>query len=248
MRIGNTRDADGVLTALFSNAARLAPGASPQYCPESRTPVWHTDSTYRASPPIGSVLYCRRAPPEGAATCFADARGAYEALEECQRQELDGLECIPRRMRRCATTAAAAWGRQVHSYSPDYPLPTEEQRRANPPRRVPVVLRHPVTGMRALYGVNSSTCAVVPRGEVPQERLDELELSPAEDESVHRILRRELLPFATSERFTVVWQWEAGDLVVWDNRCTMHAATGFDHHRHEREMWRTTIIDRAWRV
>lgn len=32
-----------------------------------------------------------------------------------------------------------------------------------------------------------------------------------------------------------------GDLVVWDNRCTLHCATGFDRERYTREMWRTTL-------
>ena len=37
-------------------------------------------------------------------------------------------------------------------------------------------------------------------------------------------------------------RWAAGDLVVWDNRATLHCATGFDEERYAREMWRTTIV------
>ena len=64
--------------------------------------------------------------------------------------------------------------------------------------------------------------------------------APYEDPSVERELRC-LQPHATSERFVRVWQWEAGDLAVWDNRSTMHCATGFDRESHVREMWRTTL-------
>jgi len=104
-----------------------------------------------------------------------------------------------------------------------------------------MVLRHPLTGRRALYGMNSSTCEVLPRGAaVAQERMDRYELEALEDPSVQREWRS-LLPFVTADRFTVTWQWAAGDLVVWDNRCTLHCATGFDGARHAREMWRTTL-------
>ena len=47
----------------------------------------------------------------------------------------------------------------------------------------------------------------------------------------------------TSPEFTIKWTWQEGDIVVWDNRCTMHAATGFDDGNHVREMWRLTLLD-----
>ena len=120
--------------------------------------------------------------------------------------------------------------------SPDYVTLTPEQRRANPPRRAPCVLPHPRTGREALYGVNSGTFAVVPRGEpVPAADLDRAELEGLELPSVERELRS-LLPHATGPDFALAWQWAPGDLVVWDNRCTMHCATGFDEEAYTREM------------
>ena len=71
--------------------------------------------------------------------------------------------------------------------------------------------------------------------------MDRYELEAFEDPSVERELRS-LLPHATSERFVVKWQWAAGDVAVWDNRCTIHCATGFDRDKYQREMWRTTIV------
>ena len=53
---------------------------------------------------------------------------------------------------------------QINKRSPDYPVLTSEQRRANPAVRVPCCLVHPITGKRSIYGVNSSTCAVVSKG------------------------------------------------------------------------------------
>lgn len=231
MRLGNTRDSSGTLTAVLAKDPPLPQSGSPQYREAERVPVWHTDSTYRKTPPIGSLLYCKQAPPEGAATCFADMHGAHDALDEATHTRLEGLECV------CSLAHHDA---KVHSYSPDYPTLLPEQRAANPAQRVPMILRHPLTGRRALYGMNASTCAILPRGAtVTQEQMDKFELDAVEDPSVQEW--RSLLPFVTSDCFTVKWQWKPGDLVVWDNRCTIHCATGFDASKYTREMWRTTL-------
>ena len=52
---------------------------------------------------------------------------------------------------------------KIRLYSPEYPMLSAVDRAANPPRRVPVVLRHPITGIEALYGLNSATFAVLPK-------------------------------------------------------------------------------------
>merc|ERR1712039_703476 len=113
------------------------------------------------------------------------------------RTKLHSLECV------CSLAHHDA---KVSKYSPNYPTLTEAQRAANPPVRVPMVLTHPLTGRPALYGMNSSTCAVVPKGlHVDTKTIDEYELEAVEGGSVS--VWRDLLPVVTSERFTVVWQW-----------------------------------------
>ena len=52
-----------------------------------------------------------------------------------------------------------------------------------------------------------------------------------------------MLPTVTSPEYALVWQWEAGDLLLWDNRSTIHAGSGFDTENHTREMWRTIIVE-----
>ena len=139
-----------------------------------------------------------------------------------------------------AVCSLAHHDKKISLYSPDYPVLTAEQRAANPPNRVPVVLEHPNSGAPALYGLNSSTCAVLPRGEaIAQEVLDHCDLVGEEHQSVD--LLRDLLPFITGPDFTVKWAWRPGEVVVWDNRCTLHAATGYDYERYLREMWRLTL-------
>ena len=220
LRVGNVRDASGKLISqpASSKGNLLPPGGSCQYRPAERLPVWHTDGTFLPVPPAGSALFCRRAPAEGAATCFADTAAAWEALDEEERRRLEGLEAV------CSLAHHDA---KISKRVPDYPTLTPRERAANPARRVPLVLRHPATGRPALYGVNSSTCRVVPRGApVDPAEMDRHDLQGEEDSSVS--LLRDLLPRATAPEFTVVWQWREGDLVVWDNRSTLHCATGYD--------------------
>lgn len=108
-----------------------------------------------------------------------------------------------------------------------------------------MVLTHPVTGRKSLYGLNEGTCAVLPKGEAfPEEKLAKAESEEAvEDPSMAEWRGPEgLLQFVTQDKFTVVWRWKPGDLVFWDDRTSVHTATGFDHEHCTREMWRTTII------
>ena len=253
LRIGNVKVGDdkkkegGKLVAQFTNVPALQSDADIQYNPATQRPVWHTDGTFQQYPPIGSVFHCRQTPPpDGGATLFADTAGAYAQLQHeplddddnDDKLDYDTLQSLE------AICSLAHHDQKVHSYTPEYPTLTAEQRASNPPQRVPLVLRHPVTGKLALYGLNSSTCAIVPRGQaVTPKALDQWDLQGVEDESVHRIWRRHLLPFVTRPSFTVKWTWQPGDIVVWDNRCTVHAATGFDRHQYVREMWRVTLVE-----
>jgi alpha-ketoglutarate-dependent 2,4-dichlorophenoxyacetate dioxygenase len=51
----------------------------------------------------------------------------------------------------------------------------------------------------------------------------------------------ELYEFATQPQYIYSHQWSPGDMVIWDNRCSMHSATSFERHRYKRDMRRTTI-------
>jgi len=235
LRIGNIKDDAGKPKAQFAIVSPLENDSEVRYNPQTRRPVWHTDSTFRRNPPIGSVFHCKQAPPQGGETLFADTRSAFSQLKNETRKKLEGLEAV---------CSLAHHDKKINLYSPNYPILTPEQRSANPPNRVPIVLKHPVSGKPALYGLNSSTCAVLPKGqEISDAQLDVCDLEGVEDDSV--LILRDLLPYVTGPEFTVRWRWQPGDVVVWDNRCTIHAATGFDHQQYMREMWRLTLLDKA---
>lgn len=61
------------------------------------------------------------------------------------------------------------------------------------------------------------------------------------DEAESRELIEELIAFATQSRFVYAHKWRAGDILIWDNRCTLHRGTEYDYRNHKRDMRRATI-------
>ena len=103
--------------------------------------------------------------------------------------------------------------------------PTEQERKDRPPALHPLVRRHPGSGRKALYIASHASHI----------------LGMPVDEG--RALLAELLEFATQARFVYAHKWRLGDLVIWDNRCTLHRATPFESSTQMRDMRRSTIID-----
>eukprot|EP00434_Breviolum_minutum_P030358 symbB.v1.2.026852.t2/scaffold2714.1/size94327/5 len=228
LRIGNVRDGTGKLISQPSSTKEnvLAHDGSCQYRPAERLPVWHTDGTFKETPEAGTALYCRQAPVVGGATCFSDAAAAWESLDTEKQQHLLKMDCI------CSLAHHDA---KLRKRNPDYPMLTDAERRRNPPRRVPLSLKHPETGKRAIYGINSSTCFVIAQNqEVDPGKLEWHELTGEEDDSVSVL--QELLVHATSPKYTVSWQWQAGDLAICDTRSTMHCATSYNQEKYTREI------------
>jgi len=100
---------------------------------------------------------------------------------------------------------------------------TEDMKRAMPPVQHPVVRVIPESGREALYIGQHTTHIVGWQREAGERFLEELN------------------DFATQPMFIYTHKWRVGDLVIWDNRCTLHRATGYDVYRFKRDMRRTTI-------
>ena len=94
--------------------------------------LWHTDSSFRQKSATWSMLHARVIPPDGADTQFADTRAAYDALPEATKAKLEGL-----------IAEHSIWHSraQYGGYTP-----TEEEIKARPPARHPLVRRHPGLG------------------------------------------------------------------------------------------------------
>jgi alpha-ketoglutarate-dependent 2,4-dichlorophenoxyacetate dioxygenase len=58
-----------------------------------------------------------------------------------------------------------------------------------------------------------------------------------------RLLLRDLMDHATQRRFTYAHKWQVGDLVVWDNRCTLHRGRPYEDRKHKRDLRRVTTQD-----
>jgi alpha-ketoglutarate-dependent 2,4-dichlorophenoxyacetate dioxygenase len=102
------------------------------------------------------------------------------------------------------------------------PEPAEEERQTRPPAQHPLVHVHAGSGRKALYIASHASHIIG---------------WPLEE---GRALLRELMEFATQPRFIYRHKWRIGDVVIWDNLCTMHRATEFDDTTHRRDMRRTT--------
>lgn len=173
-----------------------------------RADRWHTDVTFVPAYPKASVLRGVVIPPVGGDTIWANTATAYEDLPEPLRHLADGL-------------------RAVHSNAYDY---AAQRPRANDKDRQhyeqvfrrevfetehPVVRVHPETGERVLV-----------LGSFLQRITG---LSREESLRIYEILQA----YVTAPENTVRWRWQAGDVVIWDNRATQHIAVNDygDAHR-----------------
>lgn len=199
---------------------RLADGGLPTAFPHRRG--WHTDQSYRRPPPDISLFYAHRPAPRGQGqTLYADGSGAWEALPARLKRAAEGLRGLH------VAPFTGHGEDDVRAGRPRQPLSEKDG-----PQPQPVVRTHPATGNRALYLCESEQMDWV-RGP-----FSGMEAGP--DGAGARLLY-ELMGHLTSPPFTYVHDWDEGDLVVYDNRCTLHAATWFDAERHGRVMWRTTV-------
>lgn len=175
---------------------------------------WHSDSQYLRRPPSASLLLAREAPPAEGDTLFATMVAAYDALDDEMKRRIADLRIEHSRVR--------AYSR----FHPERPPLTPAQIAELPDVRHPLVRTHPETGRKALYVGGAQHGGRVVG--LPQDEGD--------------ALITELRDFATQPRFVHAHRWTVGDLIVWDNRSTMHCALPFDEERHRRVMHRTQIV------
>ena len=170
--------------------------------------LWHTDSSFKKTPALASVLTARVLPGEDGDTEFTSTRLAWNRLPaDLQAKLKDAV----------ATHSYANSRDQIH---PD--LANAEERQALPPVRWRLNWRNPANDRRALY-VASHAYAI-----------------DGMDDRDARQLLAELLDEATRREFVYTHKWRVDDLVMWDNRQTMHRARPFPANE-PRDMRRTTL-------
>ncbi len=159
---------------------------------------WHTDMSYTATPPRCTALHAIEVPSAGGRnlgdTLFANARAAFEALDEADRRRIEGLRAVHR------------FSAKERGVKRPVKL-TPEQIARHPDVVHPVARTHPVSGAKALY-VREGECVGI-------------EGMP--DEEAVALIKR-LSDHIIRPEFRYRHRWRVGDLVIWDNCTVQHIA------------------------
>ena len=173
--------------------------------------IWHSDTTYLETPPLGSMLLAKETPPTGGDTMFANQYLAYESLTDGLKKTLDGLVAV--------NSSAKA---EVTKTREDR-MKAEGQVLKVLTGEHPIVRTHPETGRKALYTSVAHTACI--KGWSEKESLPLLQY---------------LWEHQVRPEFTCRFHWEPGSLAFWDNRCAMHFPIN-DYHGFRRVMHRITL-------
>ncbi len=174
--------------------------------------VWHQDMSYNELPPKASLLYAIETPATGGNTEFYNLYAAYETLPDDLKQRIGGLKCKHDATRNSAGQLRAGLN---ESY-------TNEER---PGAVHPLAVRHADTGRTALYLGRRPNAWIVG-------------LSAGDSDA----LLDDLWAHIQNGEHVWVQQWRPGDLVIWDNRCTLHRRNQLDPDQ-RRLLHRTQVRD-----
>ena len=175
--------------------------------------IWHSDTTYLQTPPMGTMLVAREVPPFGGDTLFANQYLAYEALSDGMKRLLEGLKGVNSSAKANTTRTREDRVKSDPSQRPNDDFVAEH----------PVVRTHPETGRKALYVNIGHT--------VRFAGMTEEESTP---------ILTYLFEHQTRPEFTCRFSWKAGSLAFWDNRAAQHNPVN-DYHGYRRIMHRITL-------
>lgn len=177
---------------------------------------WHMDSTYMPLQAKGAVFSAHVVPSAGGATEWADMRAAHDALDETTKARVAELSAYH----------SLAWsqGRLGHEHAEGSEYSGYGFGEDAPLR--PLVKVHPETGRQALV-IGRHAHAI-----------------PGLEAQASETLLDELLEFACQPPRVLAHQWQAGDVVLWDNRCLLHRARPWDMSE-PRVMYHTRIAGDA---
>ncbi len=175
--------------------------------------IWHADTTYQQTPPMGTLLIAREIPPYGGDTLFANQYLAWETLSA-------GMQRLLAPLRAVSTSAKADVSRtREDRLRSDGTAAARETLEAEHP----VMRIHPETGRPALYVNVAHTARFV--------GMTEEESAPL----LHFLFAHQVRP-----ELTCRFRWQPGSLAFWDNRCAQHNPIN-DYHGYRRVMHRITL-------
>ena len=178
---------------------------------------WHSDWSFLPAPPSATCLMAVEIPPVGGDTLFSDQAAAFAALPDARKQELRQITAIHSARRGYAPDGLYGdndEGRSMAIRPGEAAMATQAH---------PLVKPHPETGEDVLFFSISYTIGF-----------------EGYDDAQAMALMMELHQWCEQDQFVYRHKWEPDMLVMWDNRCLNHKATG-GYEGHRRELHRTTI-------
>ena len=181
---------------------------------------WHSDFSFLKIPPAGSVLNAVQVPAVGGDTLWANQITALERLPEALQQKIIGRRAIHTGKHYGKAHAPSLKSRSSAAIKMTRGDPTADHETFHP-----LIRQHPESGQRALF--------------VNPIYTTRIEGFTAEDSAP---LLTQLYHHATRLDICCRWRWQAGDVVIWDNRATLHYAVN-DYDGYRRLLYRTTFSD-----
>ena len=175
--------------------------------------LWHTDSSFREIPSKGSILRGIQTTRVGGATYFANMYEAYNDLDAPTKQKIKDL-----------------WVIHNHDYiinlSPELKLKKNKGSYEQlAPVRHPLVQVHPISKKKSLF--------------LSPHTMEKIE--GFEEEEGRKLLDK-LINHSIQNRYVYKHEWSNNDIIMWDNRCTMHSVEPFDNNTIKRVMHRVTLV------
>ena len=175
--------------------------------------LWHTDSSFRKIPSNGSILHGINTTKKGGNTLFANMYKAYNDLDSSLKEEIKQLKVIHDHDYIINLSKELSKKKDKGNYDKLFPVVH------------PLVRRHPVTNKPSLF--------LSPHTMVKIEDYDEVK---------GRKLLDKLIKHSIQTKYVYKHVWSDHDILMWDNRCTMHSVEPFNNNTVKRIMHRVTLV------
>jgi taurine dioxygenase len=174
--------------------------------------TWHTDHTNQERPPKFTILYAIHVPDKGGATSVCNSRAAYEALPQDLRDKITPMK----------TENTLISSARFKISNPD--ILKEQLASQKPPTVQPLVRTHPDTGAKAVWFHKSKTEKII--GMTPENTQEFLQ---------------QLTDLCTQPEFVYAHEYQPGDLLILDDRQSLHKA-GFDYDHSQRRLLHRMLV------
>jgi len=181
----------------------------------SKIEKWHTDMTFKQTPPLGSILLGKVIPKKGGDTLFASLSAAFSDLPKEMRESLQAMNAIHSFEHGFKESLSEPYGREKLS----------QALKDNPPVEHPVIRTHPITGKKLIFVNSLFTLKIKSLSDLESKELLEF-----------------LCEHIKQKKYQCRFSWEVNSIAFWDNRSVIHKPDN-NYWPQVRRMERITIDD-----